>query len=100
MTNQPNILFEDGFNFAVSPYSIDNIVKIKKMSKMRNLKTYIHVGVKISDFECDGFTIYNRFDCVFRSGTFASSYLLPNCEKFLILYGELMSLRGYFNEKG
>jgi hypothetical protein len=88
MTLMENHFFEDGKNIALSPASPVSITAMEKIAL--DDKLYIHIGVPIADHHREGFIHKDRFDGVYRSGTYTSSYLLSPRENFLILYGELM----------
>jgi signal peptidase I len=83
-----NHFFEDGKNIGLSAGSPVSILDREKPPT--NDQLYIHIGVPIADHLCEGFVHKNRFDGVYRSGTYTSPYLLTHSENFLVLYGELM----------
>jgi signal peptidase I len=89
MTLMENRFFEDGKNIAISAASPVSIMDMEKIAPEHRL--YIHIGVPIADHHCEGFVHKDRFDGVYRSGTYTSSYLLTHRENFLVLYGELMA---------
>jgi signal peptidase I len=88
MTAQRDHFFDDGKNIALSAAFLVSIMDMEKSTPEDRL--YIHIGVPITDHPCEGFIHKDRFDGVYRSGTYTSSYLLTPRENFLVLYGELM----------
>jgi signal peptidase I len=88
MAAMGNHFFEDGKNIALSAASPASILNMEKIAP--DDKLYIHIGVPIADHHCEGFVHKDRFDGVYRSGTYTSSYLLTHRENFLVLFGELM----------
>jgi signal peptidase I len=88
MTAKRNHFFDNGKNIGLSAGSLMSIMDMKKPVPEDRL--YIHIGVPITDHPCEGFVHKDRFDAVYRSGTYTSSYLLTPRENFLVLYGELM----------
>jgi signal peptidase I len=88
MTALGDHFFEDGKNIALSVTSLTSILDMEKSAPEDKL--YIHIGVPITDHPCEGFVHQDRFDGVYRSGTYTSPYLLTPKENFLVLYGELM----------
>jgi hypothetical protein len=84
-----NHFFEEGENIALSAASPVSIMDMEKIAL--DDKLYIHIGAPIADHHREGFVHKDRFDGVYRSGTYTSSYLLSPKEHFLVLYGELMA---------
>ncbi len=85
----PGKLFEDGMNIAMTPYSTSSINDIEFSYAIETQKLYVHVGAKLSDFECEGYWSYKDFDAVYHSGVIMSNFILKKKDIFLITINEI-----------
>lgn len=83
-----NCIPTDGYNIAISPYSMDGI----RNEMINKQKVYIHIGAKISDFNQEGFVLDSDFDKVVRGGSYQSMLTLSAEEKFVILANQIEML--------
>ena len=83
-----NSVYNDGINIAISPYSLQRITSFYP-SFCTKKKIYIHIGVRLSDHNEEGFVLDSCFDFVVRSGNYSMCHYLNSVEKFAILNNEM-----------
>jgi len=90
--NSPGKLLDDAVNVAITPFSVDDLsdsnIYLNGMKKI-----CFHLDAPISNFLYNGFVLDQRFQYVYRSGTYLASYLSTTSERLFFLAGQISLLK-------